>query len=59
MYDIFNAEGIFIGRVSLANMKNLFRPNSFTVRAIKNHLYGLQEKESGSKELVVYKMRWK
>jgi hypothetical protein len=59
MYDIFNPEGIFIGRMSLANMKNLCRPYSFTVRAIKNHLYGLQEKESGYKELVVYKMRWK
>lgn len=59
MYDIFNSEGIFIGRMSLANMKNLCRPDSFTVRAIKNHLYGLLEKDSGYKELVVYKMHWK
>jgi hypothetical protein len=59
MYDIFNSEGIFIGGMSLANMKNLCRPDSFTVRAIKNHLYGLQEKDSGYKELVVYNMGWK
>jgi hypothetical protein len=59
MYDIFNSEGTFIGRMSLANMKNLCRPDSFTVRAIKNHLYAIQEKDSGYKELVVYKMGWK
>jgi hypothetical protein len=59
MYDIFNSEGIFIGRMSLANMKNLCRPYSFTVRAIKDHLYALQEKDSGYKELVVYNIAWK
>jgi hypothetical protein len=59
MYDIFNSEGIFIGRMSLANMKNLCRPNSFTIKVKKNCLYGLQEKENGYKELVVYRIVWK
>ena len=59
MYDIFNSEGIFIGKLSLANIKNPCRPDSFTVRAVKNHIYGLQEKDSGYKELVVYNMEWK
>lgn len=57
MYDIFNSEGAFIGRMSLANNRQLHR-ESFTVRAKKNLLYYLQEKESGYKELVVYKTRW-
>jgi hypothetical protein len=59
MYDIFNPEGIFIGRMSLANMENLCRPESFPLRIKKKYLYGLQEKESGYKELVVYRMIWK
>jgi hypothetical protein len=59
MYDIFDSDGIFIGRMNLANMKNLCRPSSFTVRGIKNRLYALQEKDSGYKELVVYNMGWK
>lgn len=59
MHDIFNSDGIFIGRMSLANMKNLCRPDSFTVRGVKNHLYSLQEKDGGYKELVVYNSSWK
>ncbi len=59
MYDIFNPDGIFIGRMSLPNMKNLCRPYSFTVRCIKNRFYAIQEKDSGYKELVVYNMGWK
>ncbi|MCX6563528.1 MAG: 6-bladed beta-propeller [Candidatus Aminicenantes bacterium] len=59
MYDIFNPEGIFIGRLSLANMKNLFRHGSFTIKMKKKSLYALQEKENGYKELVVYRMTWK
>lgn len=59
MYDIFNPEGIFIGRISLANMKNLCRQGSFPVRIKKKYLYGLKEKENGYKELVVYRMIWK
>ncbi len=59
MYDIFNPEGAFIGRMSLVNMKKLATPRSFAVKVKKNRLYGLGEKENGYKELVVYKLSWK
>jgi len=55
IYDIFNSKGIFIGRTSLGNVG---RSYPFTVRAIKNRLYCLREKESGYKELVVNRMNW-
>ena len=58
MYDIFTSEGIFIGRTSLWNNKKLYPTIIFPVRAKKNRLYCLREKESGYKELVVYKMKW-
>lgn len=55
MLDIFNSKGAFIGRKSL----NIFVWNYFLWGKIKgSRLYCLQEKESGYKELVVYKMRW-
>ncbi len=59
MYDIFNEDGIFIGRMSLMNFwvwKSIFLP--LPVKSKNNRLYCLREKESGYKELVVYKMRW-
>ena len=59
LYDIFNPEGVFIGRMSLANMEKLISPESFTVKVKKNQLYGLREKENGYKELVAYKITWK
>jgi hypothetical protein len=49
VYDIFNPEGIFIGRKSLMDQQ---------VKANRDCLYCLREKESGYKELIVYKMRW-
>lgn len=55
MNDIFNSEGVFIGRVSLGNVG---RSYPLTVRVKSNRLYCLREKESGYKELVVYKMKW-
>ena len=55
LYNIFNREGIFIGRTKLDNMDNN-RPTP--VKAKKNHLYYLRVKESGYKELVVFKMKW-
>jgi hypothetical protein len=57
MYDIFNSEGVFVGRTSFMNSGFLQR-SGFPVRAKKNHLYCIGEKESGYKELVVYKMNW-
>jgi hypothetical protein len=55
--DIFNAEGIFIGRKSLKVFFDL--DEGFLWATVKlNRLYCKNEKESGFKELVVYKMRW-
>jgi len=56
VYDIFNPDGIFTGKISLNNYKGMYR--SLPVKVKNNRLYCLNEKESGYKELVVYKMRW-
>ena len=55
MYDILNSEGAFIGRTSLGNVGRSF---PFTVRAKNDYLYCIKEKESGYKELDVYRMKW-
>ena len=55
MFDVFNEDGAFIGRKSL---------NSYSweghmwMRIRENKLYSLEVKESGFKELAVYKMIW-
>ena len=56
--DIFNPEGIFVGRKSLHLVwaQLYFGPKYTMVK--KNHLYCHREKESGYMELVVYKMNW-
>ena len=58
LYDIFNTEGIFVGRKSLHMVwaQLYFGPKYTMVK--KNHLYCHREKESGYMELVVYKMNW-
>jgi len=54
-YDIFNSNGIFICRKSL----NIFFDRSHIYAKVKNqHLYCIQEKESGFKQLIVYKIKW-
>jgi len=63
VYDIFNPDGIFIGRIELGNYGNLasspiINPLPLNVVAKNNLLYCLREKDSGYKELVVYKMKW-
>jgi len=63
LYDIFNPDGLFIGRIELDNYGNLatspiINPLPLDVVAKNNRLYCLREKESGFKELVVYQMRW-
>jgi hypothetical protein len=59
IHDIFNSDGVFVTRKSIKNYGKLFY-NLLPLRVVakKNRLYCLQEKESGFKELVVYKMRW-
>ena len=59
MYDIFNANGVFIGRTSLANFYiDDFGEATLDAKAISDRLYCLREKESGYKELAVYMIRW-
>jgi hypothetical protein len=56
MFDIFTKDGVFIARTSL-NVHH-WGYGSMNARARGNRLYVVQEKESGYKELVVYKMNW-
>jgi hypothetical protein len=55
IYDIFNDDGVFIGRKSL---KIHHDPNGLYAKMKKGHLYCINEKESGYKKLVAYKMKW-
>ena len=59
MYDVFNSAGIFILRVSLGNISMYNLPNFQFATAKNKRLYCLREKDSGYKELVVYRMIWK
>ena len=56
IYDIFNSDGIFICRKSL----NIYSWGEMEVcaKAKRERLYCLQEKKSGYRKLVVYKMKW-
>ena len=56
VYDIFNPDGIFIGKVNLNNYRGKY--SGFPVKVKNNRIYCLREKESGYKELAVYKMKW-
>jgi hypothetical protein len=59
IWDIFNREGVFVGRKALNIVwAGLYLGSRYTF-AKKSRLYCHQEKESGFHELVVYKMTWK
>lgn len=64
MYDIFNVDGVFIGRMSLGNIQNryfedeIFHDDPKKVLIKGDYLYCIQEKNSGYIKLVVYKMHW-
>ena len=55
IHDVFNCDGVFIGRISLALS---FSREYKYVKSQGQNIYGFLEKESGFKELVVYKMNW-
>ena len=55
MFDIFNHDGIFVGRKSLDVW---IRAGHFQSKIIGNLFYCLHEKESGYKKLVVCKIKW-
>ena len=59
MFDIFSPDGVFIARKSL----NIWRTEGGLDRQVhakcqNQRLYVIQEKESGYKKLMVYKMNW-
>jgi hypothetical protein len=58
MCDIFNPEGVFIARASVAGIVDTPPQIYLPPIAKKDLLYCIQEKESGYKEFVVYKMKW-
>lgn len=64
MYDIFNTQGVFIGRMILGNIQVRYFGDEISHDVPKkvlvkgDHLYCIQEKENGYIELVIYKMKW-
>jgi outer membrane protein assembly factor BamB len=57
MFDIFNPEGVFVGRKSLKGFSILEVPPR-NIKIKNDHFYSIEEKESGFKKFVVYKMNW-
>lgn len=63
IFDIFNPDGVFIAKKSMEILltANILEPgaslDSWVVMK-KNRFYCLREKNSGFKELVVYKVKW-
>ena len=55
IFDIFTPEGVFFGRVPI---KSRISSRQIAIRSKRNRIYSICEKESGYKELVVYKMIW-
>lgn len=63
VFDIFNVDGIFIGRFDLEAVLNdpFFLPQSpfdSWITMKKGRLYALREKDSGYKQLVIYNTNW-
>ena len=60
VHDIFNSDGIFITKRSIGGYGRILYPfgDLRRTKAKNNRLYCLREKESGYRELVVYKMIW-
>jgi hypothetical protein len=56
--DIFNADGVFVGRKSLRVFFSYMTELFLWATVKQNLLYCKNEKESGFEELVVYKMIW-
>jgi len=60
IHDIFDPEGVFIARKSMTSFSKWMYPGQSlnNAKAKNGHFYCIREKESGYKELVVYKMNW-
>lgn len=60
IFDIFNSDGVFIGRINLdAYVERFTATFPLYAKAMNKRLYCLREKSNGYKELAVYKMLWK
>jgi hypothetical protein len=60
--DIFNRDGVFIGRAAIGYfdyLKALYEQTSLGVVAKNGRMYVLREKENGFKELVVSRAVWR
>ena len=55
--DIFNPDGVYVGRATISSFS--LTGGYSEIKSRNNHLYFLKEKDSGYKELVVYRMIWK
>jgi len=59
IYDIFDSDGVFIGRIGLDNYgQDAMQMAPLPALSKDGLLYSVREKESGYKELVVYRMNW-
>jgi hypothetical protein len=59
LHDIFTPEGAFVARIGLPNWGQYgISPSPLFAMAKKDRLYCFREKESGFKEIVVYRTRW-
>jgi len=55
IFDIFTPGGVFFGRVPI---KSHLDSREIALRAKNNRIYSICERESGYKELIVYRMKW-
>jgi hypothetical protein len=58
VFDVFNPEGAFIGRVNIANRDAQNERYSLPCLCRGGRLYSINDKDSGYRELAVYRMRW-
>jgi hypothetical protein len=59
IYDVFNPDGVFVARTALPNYGRYgVKEAALFAMAKKGRIYCFREKESGFKEIVVYKLNW-
>jgi hypothetical protein len=55
IFDIFTTDGVFFERVPI---KSRLDSREIAIRAKSDRIFSISEKQSGYKELIVYRMRW-
>jgi hypothetical protein len=58
MFDVFTPEGVFISRVSIPNRDAQREQNPLPCLCRGGRFYSIHDKDSGYRELSVYRMRW-